>query len=201
MEKYYHILGIHVSAGKAEIKQAYRQLAKKYHPDRNSSQDAAQMFIRITEAYEILIGERPLPRPVQSMRRHTSFRERKAAYNFRARSYRHMWEEEQLRRRREARKAARDQARKQYENFRQNNAAFKKSWYYKPAFYLVKAVVLAGWCVGLLLILSPLISTYFFVDHGSQWWKGFFCLPLVLAGIICIRQTSRLKQEAAPYFR
>ncbi|MGF1534706.1 MAG: DnaJ C-terminal domain-containing protein [Bernardetiaceae bacterium] len=52
---YYQILGIKRGAGAEEIKKAYRDLAKKYHPDRNpNSPTAEQRFKDITEAYEVL---------------------------------------------------------------------------------------------------------------------------------------------------
>src|SRR5690606_33242227 len=48
------ILEINFEADIAEIKKAYRHLALEYHPDRNKAFNAAQRFIEITEAYEIL---------------------------------------------------------------------------------------------------------------------------------------------------
>lgn len=54
---YYHILGVEKSASEADIKQAYRRLAMKYHPDRNQGDGAAEAeskFKEIKEAYEVL---------------------------------------------------------------------------------------------------------------------------------------------------
>ncbi|MCZ2247535.1 MAG: DnaJ domain-containing protein [Bacteroidia bacterium] len=51
---YYDILGIPQTASLAEIKSAYRTLAKKYHPDVCKELNAHQKFIRINEAYVIL---------------------------------------------------------------------------------------------------------------------------------------------------
>jgi curved DNA-binding protein len=51
---YYEILGVKRGAGEAEIKAAYRKLARKYHPDVNKESDAAEKFREATEAYEIL---------------------------------------------------------------------------------------------------------------------------------------------------
>ena len=41
---YYGILGVDRDATDAEIKKAYRKLARKYHPDVNPSEEAAEKF-------------------------------------------------------------------------------------------------------------------------------------------------------------
>ena len=52
---YYEVLGLQKGAGEDEIKKAYRQLAKKYHPDMNpGDKDAEMKFKEINEAYAIL---------------------------------------------------------------------------------------------------------------------------------------------------
>ncbi len=52
---YYKILGIDRSADEKKIKSAYRRLAKKYHPDTNAGNQAAeQKFKEVTEAYNVL---------------------------------------------------------------------------------------------------------------------------------------------------
>jgi hypothetical protein len=51
---YYEILGISNESNQSEIKKAYKSLALKLHPDRNSAPDAHSQFIQIQKAYEIL---------------------------------------------------------------------------------------------------------------------------------------------------
>jgi len=55
MVNYYDILKVSPKASKAEIKSAYRRLARKLHPDKNNgSEETALKFAAIAEAYEIL---------------------------------------------------------------------------------------------------------------------------------------------------
>ena len=51
---YYEILGVKREATQAEIKSAYRKLAKKYHPDVNKTPQASEKFKDINEAFEVL---------------------------------------------------------------------------------------------------------------------------------------------------
>ncbi len=52
---YYEVLGLDRSCSVADIKKAYRQLALKYHPDRNPHDcDAEERFKEASEAYEVL---------------------------------------------------------------------------------------------------------------------------------------------------
>ena len=52
---YYEVLGVSKNADDAELKKAYRRLAMKYHPDRNSGDDEAEhKFKEAKEAYDVL---------------------------------------------------------------------------------------------------------------------------------------------------
>lgn len=52
---YYDILGVKPDAGEAEIKTAYRKLARKYHPDKNKEAGAEDKFKAANEAQEVLL--------------------------------------------------------------------------------------------------------------------------------------------------
>ncbi len=51
---FYKILGVSESASDEEIQKAYRKLARKYHPDRNKEEGAAERFKEVNEAYQVL---------------------------------------------------------------------------------------------------------------------------------------------------
>lgn len=51
---YYRLLGIRAGASQRAIRSAYRRLARQYHPDVAKGEDAAQRFLLIREAYDVL---------------------------------------------------------------------------------------------------------------------------------------------------
>ena len=53
-EDLYNILGVSKNASEQEIKKAYRQQARKYHPDVNKEAGATEKFQKIHKAYSIL---------------------------------------------------------------------------------------------------------------------------------------------------
>lgn len=54
---YYKILGVDRSISQAELKRAYRKLARKYHPDVSTEANAEERFKEVNEAYEVLGNE------------------------------------------------------------------------------------------------------------------------------------------------
>lgn len=57
-QDYYKLLDVDRDASDRDLKKAYRRLSKKYHPDKNPDDEAAaQKFVEISEAYEVLSDE------------------------------------------------------------------------------------------------------------------------------------------------
>jgi DnaJ-class molecular chaperone len=54
VKDYYRILGIPFDADQKTIKAAYRQLARKYHPDTQNHEASEEKMKEINEAYEVL---------------------------------------------------------------------------------------------------------------------------------------------------
>ena len=61
---YYDLLGLSRDASQEEIKNAFRKLAFKYHPDRNKRPDAEEKFKEVSEAYAVLSDPEGRPRAV-----------------------------------------------------------------------------------------------------------------------------------------
>jgi DnaJ-class molecular chaperone len=56
---YYKILGIAKDSNQIQIRKAFRELALKYHPDKNkNSEESKQKFMEIVQAYEVLSDEK-----------------------------------------------------------------------------------------------------------------------------------------------
>ena len=55
---YYEVLGVEKSATAGDLKNAFRRLARKYHPDRSTEEDAEDRFKEIQEAYAVLSYDR-----------------------------------------------------------------------------------------------------------------------------------------------
>jgi curved DNA-binding protein CbpA len=51
---YYEVLGVTKTSSDYEVKQQYRKLALKFHPDRNKYSDAEEHFKEISEAYAVI---------------------------------------------------------------------------------------------------------------------------------------------------
>lgn len=142
MKDYFQILGLHYTADLNEVKQAYRVLAKQYHPDVSASPDAQQKFIQVNEAYEFLRDDDRRNYYVQSRRTAASEveqRRREALYN--------EWV-----RRQQAAARSRAEA-----NAHDSFDAFSKSPIYRTAMVINQLYNYIFLGIGLMLIFAPLI--------------------------------------------
>lgn len=75
VEDYYKLLGLNKQATDKQIKSAYRQLSKKYHPDKNPNDETAHnKFVEVAEAYEALID--PESRKIYDQYGHEGLKQR-----------------------------------------------------------------------------------------------------------------------------
>ena len=153
MDEYYYVLGLRPGASDSEIKKAYRQLARKYHPDVSNEPDAEERFIEITAAYEYLLEKRHAP---------------SSAFEYEA----PMPSAEDLRRER-----ARRYAQMRYEQFRKETMAFRQAWYYTPLKIIRFTVVMALYIIAAGMLLSPIVAWY--ITHNSIAVFGFAFLAIV----------------------
>ncbi len=79
---YYDILGVSHTATSEEIRQAYRALARRYHPDTSTDADAEAQFQDVQEAYEVLNS--PAQRQKYDHWREQQGRDKSSALNLRA---------------------------------------------------------------------------------------------------------------------
>lgn len=129
---YYRILGIRQGASDDEIRKAYRRKAMEYHPDRNHSDGAHEVFLRITEAYEYLTSH-PGSRNIT---------EEESRKNYQA------WVDY---RQAEARKRAEEYAKSTY-------SAFKKSPIYQSTTVIDGTMVFLGMALAVGVILMPIFG-------------------------------------------
>lgn len=76
---YYKVLNISENATLEEIKKAFRELAKEYHPDKNKSSDASVKFREVFEAYEILKDK--ITKDIFDERRRKFYNRKSAEFN------------------------------------------------------------------------------------------------------------------------
>ncbi|MBC7920119.1 MAG: J domain-containing protein [Ferruginibacter sp.] len=184
LDEYYHLLEVTPEASLEEIKRAYWRLAKQWHPDVNPSAEAKERFIRIHQAYEILVTYRWTDQSVPLTPDGSALQGELFGQNFR-------WDRNQDNRR--ERVAA--FARVQYEEFRRNNERFKNSLWYWPA----KVFTYFAWMVGSLAGVGFLFFP-FWVAFSLQQTKVAltlfpFSLLVSLLGLAIVGAASRFRRE------
>jgi DnaJ domain len=165
-------LNVSPNASEAQIKNAYRKLAKKHHPDISKESDAESRFVEITEAYEALLGKETSRPMVTSYSSETTNAE------------------EEVRRSR-----AQVYAQMRYSEFKKDSDAFKKSWFYWPLKIVLYSLVIGGYCVAGGMFLSPFLSYYF------DGLSGIAAFILFLFSSLFGRSIWELHRGIKPYFK
>ncbi len=175
--EYLKTLNLPNNASEKEIKRAYRELAKKYHPDISNLPDSKAKFIEISEAYEMLLNypDKPIE---QNFEDYFDFDFEQAFYKT-------------------AQERAKENAHKNFETFKKNNLAFKKSWYYYPAQILVYFIVTIGFLIAFGSLIGPL---YFKYHLNYKYALYFYFLALPLSANVA-KFSYDIFKESIPYFK
>lgn len=177
MLNHYQTLELKSGASENEIKNAYRRLAKKYHPDVSKEPNAEARFIEITAAYEYLL---------KGGNDH-SYTDYESSFDDYFDEYDPAWE---------YRQRAEDYARMNYEKFKQNNEAFKKSWYYELVKNGILVMVGLGYLLAAGLLLSPII-VYFMTKNYIA--AGLMIFAAAISSNV-YKFSKDLYKESRPYF-
>jgi curved DNA-binding protein CbpA len=127
MPDYYQILDLSPGATREQIKKAYRRKVMECHPDKNASSEAQALFIRVTEAYEALMGLSKERLKNSRPRGYSDASGQTDHYAF----YQHVYSQAAEDRRRAAKERVDRQTEKQFEEYRKSNEAFRQSWQYR----------------------------------------------------------------------
>jgi len=160
VKNYYAVLGLSQNATSAEIKSAYREGCKKYHPDKNAHPDAHLLFMEIHEAYEFLCDDE----------------NRRLYHLFVAKSERNaQLREWQIKKRNEAQVRAAHYAKQEFDEF-------KKSKYYQLASKLNLGYNLLFLTLCLMVIVIPLYQYIQQQQLPESDQKPFlaFLFPMIL---------------------
>ncbi|MGI6319817.1 MAG: J domain-containing protein [Bacteroidales bacterium] len=137
-QKYLQVLGVPLNVSEEELKKAFRQKAKLLHPDVNSSENAHEQFVLLTEAYEYMLHY------IQN--KHVRTHQKTAT----------QWDED---RQRAAREKARQMAKMQYEEFINSD-------YYKTMVNVLKLGSLIFF--GISFIIFSLLSLFLLSEEAYE---------------------------------
>ncbi len=161
VKDYYAILGLTENASIDDVRQAYRKLAKKYHPDVNKAPDAHQRFCEISEAYEFITAHWSGPSATLNQ-----------AYTNRERYKEYQNTDAYEKFVREAQERARRQAKMRYEKFKKQHEAFQESGFNDIALLLTMFMRFFSLALFLVLFFTPIVLAI--IVH----WKNVFLIFL-----------------------
>jgi DnaJ domain len=143
----YEILGVNSGASEYEIREAYRKLAMRYHPDKNQSDEASNAILLINEAYDIL-----------------SDREKRKLYDMRNRAYMAIDYEDDLRA-----LYKRAYFRQKYqESVKKEEARIRRE---KQIFPIARMVSIPIFLFALLLVCDYYLPSLDYKEVAEQGWQ------------------------------
>jgi hypothetical protein len=167
--QYYRVLGVEPGCSMTEIKKAYRQKAKEYHPDLNHEAGAQEKFIEVNEAYEFFLT------------RSAKVHEPVTGRTFSTAEMQQMYEEWMRWERMKARARAAKAAKKKFEEFR-------NSPIYRTSNILSMGADYVWIFVGTMVMLGPIFGVYYRTQaDGFVSPNGVFAaVMLMIVGLIII---------------
>jgi hypothetical protein len=165
LKKYFDILGLPENASPQEIRKQFRALAMRYHPDKNTTLNAKDKFLQLTEAYEILIGKKNAP--VELTARNRAKKEKS--------------NEERMR---EAKKKHFDQLYKE----QQENERYFKSLFAGRKWRILKNISILGPILSVLLVLDMFLPNHYETDK-------ILTLEQILPTADALNQNSLVRTE------
>jgi hypothetical protein len=160
LSDYYQILGLPVDSSVNDIKKAYRQKARLYHPDINPSPEAKDKFIIATEAYEFLIANHD-------------------RISVDDEAYRHAMDDWRKYRQDRSKQRARVYARASY-------VRFKKTKFYKTTRILDGTTIIFSLTISVFMVIYTIFGYIYRLQHpipGLEQPTVFFFLMLLAVGM------------------
>lgn len=148
-KKCFKILGLPDTSSEKEIRKRYRNLVMKYHPDKNHDPNAHELFVKITEAYNILLNKSTITNAPT-----VSAEEEKKA--------------ERLERIRKAKARQREQILRE----RIENELYYRKLTSGRKWSLIKVLAMAGIVLSSLLILDQFLPSRYFEDEVTHYAKN-----------------------------
>ena len=190
MSEYHDILGVPANARKEVIKRAFRKLAMKWHPDRNPDPQSEGRFMKIHNAYEVLVEGKKVRKKTRKRPPKPSPRE-KYQHVYRAPTDPLEYEEW----RKVAKERAQYQARGSYKDFKEKNKAFLTgSLYWVYLLIYVCSILFIVSSIGGVLALT----IYALWDN---WIMGLFACVFVIPMLVGVSMYYRAIIDMASMFR